>query len=161
MEQIDKQSFSIRLANKEDAWAMYQVEKNSFATPWSYDNFAENVRHGLSVYFLAEYSGQVVGFGGMLIVMEEAHIMNVAVLPNFRKKGIGRALLQAMIAEAGRRNASAMFLEARVSNQIARSLYRSAGFAEIAVRKEYYTDTREDAVIMRLEIGEQEPLQTS
>lgn len=113
MEQIDKQSFSIRLANKEDAWAMYQVEKNSFATPWSYDSFAENVRHGLSVYFLAEYSGQVVGFGGMLIVMEEAHIMNVAVLPNFRKKGIGRALLQAMIAEAGRRNASAMFLEAR------------------------------------------------
>ena len=161
MEQIEKRPFSVRLANKEDSWAMYQVEKNSFATPWSYDSFAENVRHGLSVYFLAEYAGQVVGFGGMLIVMDEAHIMNVAVLPNFRKKGIGKALLQNMIAEARRRNASAMFLEVRVSNQTARNLYCSCGFEQIALRKEYYTDNLEDAVIMRLEIGESAPVQTS
>ena len=150
---MKKEDITVRLADKEDISAMYRVEKKTFANPWAYESFAENVRHGLTVYFLAELEGEVVGFGGMMIVVDEAHVMNIAVLEQHRRQGIGRALVQALANEAQRRGAVAVFLEVRIGNTAAKTLYEDEGFQEIAIRKQYYTDNLEDAVIMRLNLS--------
>ncbi len=144
---------TVRLAYKEDLKAMHRVEMSSFSMPWSFDAFVENFYNVFSVYVLAEdENGEVVGFGGMQSIFEEAHIMNIAVLKEFRRRGIAEKMLSLMKTEAKARKAEKMFLEVRAGNTPAKELYRKHGFNEIAVRKGYYSDNGEDALIMEAEI---------
>ncbi len=146
-------NINVRLAYKEDLAAMHAVEMSSFSMPWSYDAFVENFYNIFSVYVLAETeNGEVVGFGGMQSIFEEAHIMNVAVDKNYRRMGIADKMLALMKDEARARKAEKMFLEVRIGNTPAKELYRKNGFKEMAVRKGYYSDNGEDAVIMVAEI---------
>lgn len=137
-----------RLAYKQDLSGMYAIEKSSFPCPWSYAAFAENFYQESSVYILAENSSGIIGFGGMQIILDEAHIMNVAVTSNFRRMGAADKIIELMQSEAKKRGVAAMFLEVRMGNIAAQALYKKHGFSVMGVRKHYYSDNNEDAIIM-------------
>lgn len=125
------------------------IEEVSFPTPWSQSSFAnELVQNNFAYYIVATAVEKVLAFGGMWLILDEAHITNVAVHPDYRKNNIGRALMLEMIRRAILMGAVSMTLEVRPSNSAARRLYASLGFVERGVRKRYYTDTNEDALIM-------------
>lgn len=108
----------------------------------------ELLQNSFAYYVVALKEGKVVGYGGMWIILDEAHITNVAVHPAFRMKHIGRALMLEMMRRALFAGVTRMTLEVRPSNYAARRLYTALGFEERGLRKRYYTDTNEDAIIM-------------
>lgn len=129
-----------------------EIEKKSFPTPWPRQTFEFEILYNeLAEYVVAVDGGRVVGYGGMWMVLDEAHVTNVAVHPLFRGRHIGRALMLELIRRAVARGARRMTLEVRPSNTVARNLYRSLGFVEKGIRKRYYQDNKEDAIIMWLE----------
>lgn len=132
--------------------AVMAIENVSFPIPWRREAFLfEILLNETADYVVALYRDQVVGYGGMWLVLDEAHITNIAVHPDCRGRGIGRRILQELIKRAALRGATKMTLEVRPSNLIARKLYRDLGFEEKGVRKRYYQDNHEDAIIMWLE----------
>lgn len=125
------------------------IEMRSFPTPWSEQSFLFEINeNNFSLYIVALHQGQVVGYAGIWIILDEGHITNVAVHPNLRGQGIGRALMAELIKRAALLGADKITLEVRKSNLIARSLYDSLGFVEKGLRKRYYSDNNEDALIM-------------
>jgi ribosomal-protein-alanine N-acetyltransferase len=139
----------IRMMNPADIDIVLIVEEQCFAVPWSRAAFeAEIEDNDLAHYFVAQVDGQVVGYAGMWIILDEAHITNVAVLPAFQRRGFGEKLMDALMALAKFKGAASMTLEVRVSNVDAQRLYRRMGFAARGLRRQYYTDTQEDALIM-------------
>jgi len=126
------------------------IEHLSYLTPWSRDAFASELLQRYTVYLVARAGQRVVGYAGMHVIWEQAHVTNVAVHPEHRGRGIGERLLRALIGVARRRGVTQMTLEVRASNAPAQGLYRKLGFvtAPGAVRKGYYTDTGEDAIVM-------------
>ncbi|MTI80288.1 MAG: ribosomal-protein-alanine N-acetyltransferase [Firmicutes bacterium] len=128
-----------------------EIEKFSFPTPWSYQAFAYELLHNdFAHYIVAQKEQQVVGYAGIWVVIDEAHITNVAVKPDNRNNKIGHLLIEHLISEAVRLGANKITLEVRPSNTYARRLYKSLGFEEYGLRKNYYSDTKEDAIIMWL-----------
>lgn len=126
-----------------------KIEKASFPTPWSpYTFTCELMQNDFSYYIVAMAGGQVVGYGGMWLILDEAHITNVAVSPACRGKSIGKALMMQIIGRAALMGVKSMTLEVRPSNTGARKLYADLGFVEKGVRKRYYIDNGEDAIIM-------------
>jgi len=126
-----------------------QIENASYPSPWSRHSFAyEVMKNSFACYIVAISGKKVVGYAGMWLILDEAHITNVAVHPNYRKAGIGRALMMQMIGRAVVTGSNRMTLEVRPSNNAARHLYNKLGFKEGGVRKGYYIDTNEDAIIM-------------
>ena len=133
-----------------DLDGVLEVEKLSFLTPWSRHSFASELMQTYTVYLVARAGEQVVAFGGMYVIWEDAHVTNVAVHPLLRGRGLGERLMHELIARANARGAKRMTLEVRASNATAQNLYRKLGFITQAgaVRKGYYTDTGEDAIVM-------------
>jgi len=130
-----------------------EIEQRSFPTPWSQRAFqSELLTNNNAHYIVARIGSDVVGYGGMWVVLDEAHITNVAVHPDCRGKHIGDRLLTALEDRARQLGASRMTLEVRPSNFIAQALYKKHGFTRRGTRKGYYTDTREDALIMWREL---------
>lgn len=139
----------IRPMTADDIDAVLKVEQASFTMPWSRAAFtAEVVDNDFAYYLVGEADGTVVGYAGMWIILDEAHVTNVAVLPAYRGQGLGEQLLTALMADAKKRGALSMTLEVRVSNEGAQRLYRRLGFMPRGIRKQYYSDTKEDALIM-------------
>jgi ribosomal-protein-alanine N-acetyltransferase len=139
----------IRPIAPEDIDVVWTIEKLCFSIPWSRQSFVLEIeKNKCARYFVAEDSGVVVGYGGVWLVVDEAHITNIAVHPLFRRRGIGRAILRALMTEAHRIGIEKMTLEVRISNKAAQGLYRKLGFIEMGVRKGYYSDNNEDALIM-------------
>ena len=103
-------------------------------------------------FFAATADGMLVGFGGYSIAADQADVIDVAVAPNFRRRGIARALVQAVLAAAQSEGAESIFLEVRASNAPALSLYTALGFTVCGVRKNYYKNPREDAVLMTCDL---------
>lgn len=126
-----------------------EIEKASFPTPWSRDAFnGEILQNDFAHYIVAVYDSAVIGYGGMWIILDEAHITNVAVRPDLRGRSIGKFLMLEIIRQAVVRGANSMTLEVRPSNSAARKLYHGLGFIERGLRKRYYSDNNEDAIIM-------------
>lgn len=126
-----------------------KVERASFVTPWSAHAFTYELLHNeLSYYTVALVDGQVVGYAGMWMILDEAHVTNIAVAPEYRHRKIGYRLMCHLINKARSEGINRMTLEVRPSNIYARRLYKSLGFEERGMRKNYYTDTNEDAIIM-------------
>lgn len=127
-----------------------EVERLSYLTPWSREAFESELVQRYTVYLVARAQGRVVGFAGMHVLWEFAHVTNIAVHPEFRGRGIGERLLRELIRIGARRGATRMTLEVRAGNAPAQALYRKLGFVTEpgAVRRGYYTDTGEDAIIM-------------
>ncbi|MGE5576238.1 MAG: ribosomal protein S18-alanine N-acetyltransferase [Syntrophothermus sp.] len=136
----------MRVADINPVWA---IEKLSFSAPWSKSAFhSELLENDKAVYLVARLGRQIVGYIGMWIVLDEGHITNLAVHPNYRGRGIGRQLLQAM-AELGKmRGVRRLTLEVRISNIVAQQLYVKMGFVASGIRPRYYHDNNEDALIM-------------
>ena len=132
-----------------DVDGVMAVEKDSFSTPWSRSAFEEELaQNRLARYIVAEEDGQVVGYAGMWLVINEAHVTNVAVSGSRRGEGIGRLLMETLMELARENGMGSMTLEVRVSNMVARHLYETLGFAEAGIRKNYYSETKEDALIL-------------
>ncbi len=126
-----------------------QIEKVSFPTPWPRQTFEFEILYNeLAEYLVALDGRKVVGYGGMWMVLNEAHITNLAVHPQYRGIGIGRMLMLSLMQRAVSLDADRMTLEVRPSNGPARDLYHSLGFMECGLRKGYYQDNNEDAIIM-------------
>ncbi|MBP2632721.1 MAG: ribosomal-protein-alanine acetyltransferase [Firmicutes bacterium] len=133
-----------------DLDAVVTVENQSFVSPWSRQAFCDELYNQLAHYLLAVMEETVIGYVGMWLIIDEAHITNVAVLPSYRKLGIGKCMMQKALDVAKERGAVSMTLEVRPSNAPALALYKNLGFEHAGVRKNYYEDTQEDAIIMWL-----------
>ena len=125
-----------------------EIEKLSFKTPWTRFAFLHEIEFHGSVFEIARMDGRLVGYGGFWLIMDKAHISNVAIHPDCRRKGLGRVLLIHLLEQAIERGAVRATLEVRRSNDAALNLYGSFGFEIIGIRKNYYTDENEDALIM-------------
>jgi [ribosomal protein S18]-alanine N-acetyltransferase len=142
----------IRRATKKDITQMALLDKLCFSAPWSEDTFNKELNENdLALYILAEMkdTGQIIGYAGVWLIHDEGHITNVAVHPEYRRKHIGFAVINALMTES--RNLAEIntfTLEARKSNTAAIELYKKFGFVDVGIRKGYYQDNKEDAVIM-------------
>ena len=128
------------------------LEKLCFTDPWSENSVRSELSNPLSLWLVAEEDGKVIGYVGSQSVPPEADVMNLAVAPDHRKRGIGRKLMTELIAELRNSGITALFLEVRVGNMPAQNLYRSLGFAEVGRRPKYYVNPTEDALILRKEL---------
>ncbi|HKM39023.1 MAG TPA: ribosomal protein S18-alanine N-acetyltransferase [bacterium] len=129
--------------------AVMAVERESFSQPWSRDAFKfELIHNEIARYLVAVVQGTVVGYAGMWVLVDEAHVTNIAVLPEWRRQGIAKALLSRLIEIAIAGGADKMTLEVRKSNWGARQLYQDFGFQALGFRRNYYSETREDAIVM-------------
>ncbi len=132
-----------------DVDEVLEVERQSYPTPWSRSAFISELTANIYAhYYVTRCKEQVVGYFGMWVFFDEAHLTNIAVCPQLRRKGIGERMLKFALAEAVRLGATKMTLEVRLSNHGAQNLYRKLGFVDRGIRKGYYTDTNEDAIIM-------------
>jgi len=140
---------SFRQMTLNDIEDVIKIEHVSFTMPWSREAFYNEIAHNnYAKYIVMEYENKVIGYCGMWLVIDESHITNVAVLPQFRGKKLGEALLRKAIETAKEHGAKVMTLEVRISNHVAQSLYRKLGFRNGGIRKQYYTDNKEDALVM-------------
>lgn len=123
------------------------LETVCFSEPWSEESLQQMVGRQDAVFLCAFVDGAFAGYAGMLCVLDEGQICNVATAPSFRRLGVGRALMSELEAEARRRSLSVMMLEVRASGTAAQSLYLSAGFEKVGVRRGFYASPREDAFL--------------
>ena len=136
----------------EDIPAVHRIERASFAVPWpdgAYRN--ELVTNRLASYVVARAGDEVVGFAGLWVMVDEAHITTFAVDPRWRRRGVGQWLLVRLFELADARRAREATLEVRLSNMPARRLYEKYGFRPVGIRPRYYSDNGEDALIMTTE----------
>ncbi|HZD75282.1 MAG TPA: ribosomal protein S18-alanine N-acetyltransferase [Actinomycetota bacterium] len=133
------------------------IERRVYPRPWTMTLFlSEIMQRSTRFYIVARAHRRVVGYAGLMVFADEAHVTNIAVNPDAHRRKVASRLLFALITEARRRGASACTLEVRVANHAAQSLYRQFGFAPVGIRKNYYAETGEDALIMWAE-GLQSP----
>jgi ribosomal-protein-alanine N-acetyltransferase len=129
--------------------AVLRIEEQVYPRPWSHSLFlSELALRGTRSYFVARVGREVAGYGGLLLSGEDGHITTIAVDPRWQRHGIGTRLMLALTREAIRRDARHLTLEVRLSNRGAQLLYQRFGFVPVGVRKNYYQETNEDALVM-------------
>ena len=142
----------VRPMRREDLDAIVEIEHLSFAIPWSRASFEQELTENRCArYLVVVADDRPVGYAGMWLVLDEGHITNVAIHPDYRGRKLGEKLMRALIQLAADTSLSWMTLEVRRSNFVAQSLYRKLGFIDVGYRKRYYADNKEDALIMALE----------
>jgi ribosomal-protein-alanine N-acetyltransferase len=139
-----------------DLDAIMQIEPTIYSHPWTRGNFSDSLNCGYNAWVLQDKiqadKSEIIGYALMMLVMDEAHLLNLSISKHRQKQGLGRQLLEHMIHIAKRHKSANMFLEVRASNISAIALYENIGFNEMAIRRGYYPshDGREDAVLMGL-----------
>ena len=132
-----------------DLPAVHAIERASFSVPWPDDAYRnELLTNRLASYVVARAGDEVVGFGGLWVMVDEAHITTFAVEPRWRRRGVGEWILLGLLDRAVERQAREATLEVRLSNMPARRLYEKYGFRPVGIRPRYYSDNGEDALIM-------------
>lgn len=144
----------IRSMTKDDVDSVYIVEEDCFTDPWSKESIRKELKNDLARYLVAELDNKIVGYVGVWFVVDEGHITNVAVHSDYRGKKIGDKLVKEMVKLCKESKLVAMTLEVRLSNTVAQNLYRKYGFKMGGIRKEYYSDNKEDAIIMWNQLNE-------
>ena len=141
---------NIRRMTVGDVAQVYALEVATFAIPWSRQSFLDEMqRNACARYLVAENDeGAVIAYGGAWIIFDEGHVTNVAVDAAYRGQGIGKALMRALMQYAANLGAHYLTLEVRKSNAVAQSLYYGLGFVQLGVRKHYYEDNGEDALLL-------------
>ncbi len=142
---------SVRKMSASDVDALYEIEKKCFTQPWCKNDFSIIPSLDYAHFFVLEYNDIVAAFAGIYVI-DEAELMNIAVLPDFQRMRFASTLLEICIKEAKALNADKMMLEVRKSNTAAISLYRKFGFINVGTRKNYYKSPIEDAIIMIKEL---------
>ena len=142
---------TVRRATIEDAKEIFAIEMECFSVPWSLDSIEiELLTEDKKLYYVIENTDGVIGYAGAWLVYDEGQITNIAIRPSARRQGFGAKLTSALIEECFKRGMNEIFLEVRVSNLSALSLYRQLGFTVKGMRKNYYSEPKEDAYIMSL-----------
>lgn len=138
----------IRPMERRDVSDVHTIEVKCFSSPWSRSAIAGELKNDVAHYHVLEQGGVIMGYAGMWVLFEEAHITNVAVLPEYRGRGNGEKLMLSMMESALMLGASMMTLEVREHNEIAQNLYRKLDFVQNGYRPRYYQDTGEGALIL-------------
>lgn len=142
---------TVRRATIEDAKEIFAIEMECFSVPWSLDSIeTELMNEDKKLYYVVEDVNGVVGYAGAWLVYDEGQITNIAIRPSVRRQGFGAKLTSVLIEECFKRGMHEIFLEVRISNLSALSLYRQLGFTVKGMRKNYYSEPKEDAYIMSL-----------
>jgi [ribosomal protein S18]-alanine N-acetyltransferase len=151
-----KPNLSLRPMQIGDLDTIMQIEPTIYSHPWTRGNFSDSLNSGYSAWVVEE-KDEMIGYALMMMVMDEAHLLNLSIAKHRQKQGLGRYLLEHMMTIAKCHKAANMFLEVRTSNVSAIALYENIGFCEMAVRRGYYPADpkvfktgREDAVLMGL-----------
>jgi [ribosomal protein S18]-alanine N-acetyltransferase len=145
-------TLTIEAMRLEDLAEVQRIEQASFSTPWPENAYrSELLTNRLASYLVARMEGRIVAYGGMWLMVDEAHITTFAVHPAWRRRRIGERLLLAFLDLAQDRHAREATLEVRLSNLAARRLYEKYGFRPVGLRPRYYSDNNEDALIMTTE----------
>lgn len=132
--------------------AVAQIEAECFSQPWSQDAFVAELSNPAAVTFVADVDGEIAGFINLGVVLDEATVNNIAVKQGYRRRGIGRALMTAAIDYCRKNRLSVLMLEVRQSNRAAIALYERFGFQAVGIRKRFYDQPEEDAVLMNKNI---------
>ena len=138
----------IRPMTINDCEQVAAIEAVSFSMPWSLKAFTETVQKANFRYFVAEEAGEILGYCGFIFVLDEAEIPNVCVKASARKQGVGKQMMTVLIEEAKKLGMAVLYLEVRESNTAARHLYQSLGFEINGIRKNFYEQPVEHAVLM-------------
>lgn len=144
----------IERMEKDDINQILEIEKISFPTPWHGYIFELELKKPRTLQLVSKSDDRVTGYIISWMMFDEIHILNVAVHPNFRRRGIARRLICEVIDYFYPLGARSVILEVRINNKAAKNLYKSLGFETLRIRKKYYTDTGEDAIVMNLELPE-------
>lgn len=127
------------------------LERECFADPWSQQSIASELHNPLSLWLVAQEGQTLLGYVGSQTCLDETDMMNIAVFPASRRQGVARALIEALVSALRERGSKQLTLEVRASNGPARQLYESLGFFQVGLRKNYYRNPKEDALILRKE----------
>jgi [ribosomal protein S18]-alanine N-acetyltransferase len=145
---------AIREMTAEDISPVMEIERSSFLTPWTEGMFRSQLRfrdQAINLVLVAD--GAVAGYAAAWIACDELHLLSIAVDPARRRSGLGSAMLRAVMERGKIRGAVCVMLEVREGNAAARAFYRMHGFVDVGVRRRYYSDTDEDAIIMQHRFG--------
>jgi ribosomal-protein-alanine N-acetyltransferase len=138
-----------RLDGRGDLDAVLEIDRASFSSPWTREMYEEELRNDRSFIFVARRAEcPIVGYCSFWVILDEIHVNNVAVRPEWRRRGIGRELVDHMLAEGLARRCRAATLEVRRLNTAALQLYEKMGFAQRGVRRKYYRDPDDDALVL-------------
>ncbi|WP_339222590.1 ribosomal protein S18-alanine N-acetyltransferase [Paenibacillus sp. FSL H8-0332] len=144
-----------RLMRLEDVPAILVIEREAFTMPWTEEAFRNELSHNhFAKYMVMELAGHIIGYAGMWAIVDEAHVTNIALLEAYRGRKWGERLLDELMKTAAYLGMKSITLEVRVSNEVAQNLYRKKGFKPAGTRKGYYSDNREDALIMWADLPE-------
>jgi len=139
----------IRFMRLKDVDQVAGIEEATFARPWSRESFRQELtRNAVARYLVADEDGQILGYAGAWVILDESHITNIAVREDARGHGLGKRLTADLLQILSNLGASYATLEVRVSNIRAQNLYKSLGFVSVGKRKRYYEDNNEDAFLM-------------
>jgi ribosomal-protein-alanine N-acetyltransferase len=131
------------------------AERVVYAHPWTLGNFKDSISSGYECWIARDTAGTLIGYFLLMLAPDEAHLLNITLVPALQGRGLGRRLLDQVCLIARRHAAAAVLLEVRPSNPHALSVYRHVGFRQIGIRKGYYPaadERREDAIVMRLDL---------
>ena len=150
----DKAKIRVRIAKSSDLDDIYELDVQTFAMPWSKEALSYDILENDNAFVIvAEYEGEFAGYADIWTVLDEADLNSIAMRVDFRRKGIGDAIMLAMTEMLSANGVATINLEVRVSNMPAIKLYKKYGFNECGVRPGYYLDNGEDALIMKRETG--------
>ncbi|MUT68466.1 ribosomal protein S18-alanine N-acetyltransferase [Paenibacillus sp. NEAU-GSW1] len=153
---MSKEQVRFRAMTLEDIARIVEIEQEAFTTPWTSEAFRNELFNNMFArYYVMVHEGRIIGYGGMWIIIDEAHVTNIAVSAEWRGNGLGERLLVELQRRAVGFGANKMTLEVRVSNEVAQRLYRKMGFEPSGIRPGYYSDNQEDALIMWAELSEE------
>ncbi len=139
----------VRRMTLEDVDAVEEIERGCFSVPWSHASFVREVTENKCArYLVVEVQGEVIAYAGVWLVIDEAHVTNIAVRADWRGRGYGEMVTRALMQAAANEGCIWMTLEVRRSNAVAQALYHKVGFIDVGYRKRYYEDNHEDALIM-------------
>ena len=146
-----EQLYKFRPMQIDDLDAIMKIEPQIYPHPWTRGNFSDSISSGYSAWVLL-LDEKIIGYALLMMVLDEAHLLNLSIASAYQKQGLGRLLLEHMLQIAKNHHATNMFLEVRPSNISAIALYENIGFNEMAIRRGYYPSAtgREDAVLMGL-----------
>jgi ribosomal-protein-alanine N-acetyltransferase len=156
MRAVHPAALSITPATAADLDAIDEISRHSFKTPWPRTTFAEELTRAHARLDLARRGGDTLGYLNYWLVADEVHLLAIATHPDARRGGVGAALMRHLVDGARARQARLVTLEVRAGNAAAIGLYHRFGFQDIATRRGYYGDDAEDAIVMTLELPDEE-----
>ncbi len=139
----------VKRMSSEDVTDVHKIEMGSFSSPWSEQSFVQEINQNhLARYWVIEFENKIIGYGGCWMIVDEAHITNIAIKDEYRGMGFGKKLVMGMMDDMMGEDVHSVTLEVRKSNHIAQKMYKSLGFKIEGLRKNYYDTPNEDALIL-------------